>query len=139
MTPELRESCSGGVVFHNGSVLILQKHKGDWVLPKGHIELGESATETALREVLEETGIQARALAPLRQTRYRFHSNGFARDKTVSWFLMETDDPSSLCPERYFRRVQFVPLAEALRLLTFASDRGLLAAAQQLREPNVAP
>ena len=40
--PELRESCAGDIVFAGDRVLILQKRGGDWVLPKGHIELGEA-------------------------------------------------------------------------------------------------
>jgi diadenosine hexaphosphate hydrolase (ATP-forming) len=38
------------------------RHKnGTWVFPKGHIEPGESKTQTAEREVAEEAGVQARA------------------------------------------------------------------------------
>ena len=55
-------SC-GGVVIFRGKVLLLYKNymnKSDgWVLPKGTVEEGEEYTETALREVLEESGAKA--------------------------------------------------------------------------------
>ena len=55
-------SC-GGVVIFRGKILLLYKsykNKYDgWVLPKGTVEMGETHEETALREVLEETGSKA--------------------------------------------------------------------------------
>ena len=55
-------SC-GGVVIFRGKILLLYKNymnKSDgWVLPKGTVEDGEEYTETALREVKEETGVTA--------------------------------------------------------------------------------
>ena len=48
---------AGGVVFHAGKVLLLDRPSRSEVrLPKGHIDRGESAEEAALREVREETG-----------------------------------------------------------------------------------
>ena len=55
-------SC-GGVVIFRGKILLLYKNymnKSDgWVLPKGTVEDGEEYTETALREVFEESGVEA--------------------------------------------------------------------------------
>jgi len=132
----LRESSSRGVVFYGGDILLLQKHGGDWVLPKGHIEAGESASEAALREVLEETGISPSVVGTLKPTRYSFYAAGYERTKTVSWFLMEAADASGLRPERYFRCAEFVHPAEALRRLTFAADRELVQAALDLRRSD---
>ena len=55
-------SC-GGVVIFRGKILLLyknikNKYEG-WVLPKGTVEAGENHEETALREVLEESGSKA--------------------------------------------------------------------------------
>ena len=56
-------SC-GGVVIFRGKILLLYKNFRNryegWVLPKGTIERGETYQETALREVKEETGVNAR-------------------------------------------------------------------------------
>ena len=55
-------SC-GGVVIFRGKILLLyksykNKYEG-WVLPKGTVEAGEEYKDTAAREVLEETGVDA--------------------------------------------------------------------------------
>ena len=54
---------SGGVVIFRGKILVLYKHLHNkyegWVLPKGTIEEGETQAQTALREVYEESGVQA--------------------------------------------------------------------------------
>ena len=55
-------SC-GGVVIFRGKILVLyknykSKYEG-WVLPKGTVEPGEEHWQTALREVREETGVEA--------------------------------------------------------------------------------
>ena len=53
----MEHSC-GIVLFHENKVLLLKyKGGGHWDFPKGHIENNESETETALRELKEETGI----------------------------------------------------------------------------------
>ena len=58
-------SC-GGVVIFRGKILVLYKNYRNkyegWVLPKGTVEAGEEFKETALREVKEETGVQAQML-----------------------------------------------------------------------------
>src|SRR5829696_2387829 len=59
-----------------------------WSLPKGHIELGETAEQTAIREVAEETGIQGSVLAALGSIDYWFVTEGRRVHKTVHHYLM---------------------------------------------------
>ena len=59
-----------------------------WSLPKGHIELGETAEQTAIREVAEETGIQGSVLAALGRIDYWFVTDGRRVHKTVHHYLM---------------------------------------------------
>src|SRR5215207_8816461 len=59
----VREPTAGGVIFrHNAKkqleILLIQDAKNRWTIPKGHIEEGETAKETAEREIREETGLQ---------------------------------------------------------------------------------
>lgn len=72
MTPSREPSGPGGAPTHAGGVVVrrdgpqprfllvtARRSHGDWVLPKGHIEAGETAAEAAVREVLEESGVTA--------------------------------------------------------------------------------
>ena len=62
---------AGGVVFNReGRVLLVQYRDATWTFPKGHLEVGERPVDTALREVLEETGIAAQELDWLPPTSY---------------------------------------------------------------------
>ena len=84
-------SHGGGVVFRqrNNRVEYLlveaKKVAGEWVLPKGHVEPGEKITETAVREVREETGVWARVKAPLKQETFLVDGKTII----VEFFLME--------------------------------------------------
>lgn len=61
---------AGGVVFNQaGEVLLLRDRMGYWVFPKGHVDQGESLEQAAIREVQEETGIQAQVVTELSPTR----------------------------------------------------------------------
>ena len=55
----MEEISAGGVVINNGNVAVLKKFRGEWVLPKGRVEKGESLEQTAIREVFEESGLRA--------------------------------------------------------------------------------
>ncbi|XP_037080233.1 8-oxo-dGDP phosphatase NUDT18-like isoform X2 [Pollicipes pollicipes] len=65
-TPELKKNVfyivAGAIVNDNGEVLMIQEAKsscaGQWYLPAGRMEPGESIAEAARREVLEETGLE---------------------------------------------------------------------------------
>jgi 8-oxo-dGTP pyrophosphatase MutT (NUDIX family) len=62
---------AGGIVYRhgaNGPEFLLARARRDpgvWVIPKGHIETGESPEETAVREIAEETGVRAVVEAPI--------------------------------------------------------------------------
>ncbi len=73
------ERSAGGVVYRKtgeGYEFLLGKHSGyhKWVLPKGHIEPGETEQETAVREVEEELGVKAKIVndVPLKTIEYDF-------------------------------------------------------------------
>ncbi len=59
----VREPTSGGIVFRIAKdgkdieILLIQDSKNRWTIPKGHIEPGENAKQTAIREIGEESGL----------------------------------------------------------------------------------
>ena len=123
---KVRETSAGGVLLRDGLVLLLQRGSGEWVMPKGHIEEGESHEEAAVREVGEETGLSVKVVRPLGRTEYKFRKDSSRLiHKTGDWFMMECLD-GDLQIELIFKQGRFVSREAALRLLTFGNDRELL-------------
>ena len=76
MRRETEFSAGGVVVNHLGETIVIVPTRraadGSKVLalPKGHPDAGESPQDAALREVREETGVQAEVVGPLGDVRY---------------------------------------------------------------------
>src|SRR4051812_43606629 len=89
------EYSAGGVVFKKEGdryeiVAVNRPRHSDWSLPKGHIEQGETREQAALREVKEETGVDATILEPLGEIVYFFRKpKGTLIRKSVFYFLMQ--------------------------------------------------
>ena len=98
-----------------------------WTLPKGTPDSGETVEETALREVTEETGLEVRIVEPLRAIEYDFVQDGTRIHKTVHYFLMQPTGGDLANHDHEFERVRWVPFDEAGSLLTFATERELVA------------
>ena len=62
-----KEKSCGIVVFKDNKVLIIKHNRGHYGLPKGHVEYGETEHETAIREVKEETNIDAKIVGDFRK------------------------------------------------------------------------
>ena len=106
-----------------------------WTLPKGTPDPGETVEETALREVGEETGLEVRILERLSSIEYDFVQDGTRIHKTVHYFLMEPTGGDLSRHDLEFERVRWVPFDEAAGLLSFATERELVAsAAARVRE-----
>ena len=96
------------------------------MLPKGTPASGETIEATALREVAEETGLEVRIVAPVGAIDYFFTQDGERIHKTVHFFLMEPTGGSLDHHDHEFEDVRFFPVAEALNLLTFPTERQLV-------------
>jgi len=120
---------AGGLVLRGGELLILHKHvKNEYVLPKGHVEPGETLEQAALRETREETGyVNFRVLTELgtRQSEFPFDGRWVRRDETY-YLLALVDETRDEAPrhdeaahdQRIFKRL-WVPLGEAADRLSF--------------------
>jgi len=105
-----------------------------WSLPKGHIEQGETAEQTAIREVAEETGIHGHVLAALGSIDYWFVTEGRRVHKTVHHYLLRFSG-GELCDEDVeVTEVAWVPVAELPDRLAYADERRLAHVAHELLE-----
>ena len=139
LAPETEEIvAAGGVVFertdnHVRVVLIHRPKYQDWSLPKGKAEPGESITQTALREVREETGLVCRIVQELEQVRYSYRTGkDNLRPKTVHYFLMKPVGGRLEAPGQEADAARWFDADEAIRLLTYEHDRELLQKALRL-------
>ena len=111
--------------------LIATRNKTRWGLPKGAVSAGETSEAAALREVREETGIQARIVRPLDTIEYFFRAGDILIQKRVDFYLMEYV-AGELQPQlSEVDDVEWVELAAAVRKASFDSERKLLEMALQ--------
>lgn len=113
------------VFDEEGRVLLLRRLGDTWVFPKGHIDPGEDALQTAVREIAEEAGVQAVVTDP--QTQFQTHyTNDRGEDRTITWFIAEAQQQAFRPSESLFPEGGFKTVEEALELLTWPEDRRLL-------------
>ena len=109
------------------------KRQGIWALPKGLIDAGERAAETALREGFEETGVRSRLATKLGDIRYVYTWEGERVFKVVSFFLAhaQTGRIGLLPPgmDREVAEARWLPLADAPTLLAYKGERDMAAKA----------
>jgi 8-oxo-dGTP pyrophosphatase MutT (NUDIX family) len=103
-----------------------------WSLPKGHIEMGETAEQTAIREVAEETGIRGDVLAALGSIDYWFVTEGRRVHKTVHHYLMRFRGGELSDEDVEVTEVAWVPLKELPDRLAYADERRLAEVADEL-------
>jgi len=107
------------------------RHIVTWTLPKGTPNPGETREETATREVREETGLDVEISGPLDSIEYWFVQSGTRIHKTVHYFLMDQTGGDLGRHDHEFETVRWVPFDEAQSLLTFETERALVARAAE--------
>lgn len=122
ITEAVREPTAGGVVYRiNASkgateILLIQDAKDRWTIPKGHIEEKETARDTALREVREETGLKnIRVHNWLGKINFRYRRASSLVLMSTDIFLIEALEPTdALKPEDWMNGIKWFSAAEAL-------------------------
>jgi 8-oxo-dGTP pyrophosphatase MutT (NUDIX family) len=136
--PLVRDVSAGGVVYRRGAAgpvevaLVGRLRPRRWALPKGTPEVGETLEGTAVREVGEETGLQARIEQPLDQIQYWFVWGGVRHFKTVHFYLMEMTGGDTADHDAEYDVVEWFPIAEALRRLSYPNEARVVDKAQQV-------
>ena len=129
-----REKSCGALCFlqQDGVWKVLMvKHRagGHWAFPKGHVEKGETEAETAMREVMEETGIPIEIEPGYRETNRYSPYRGAVKD--VVYFWARAKEAQARPQPEEVEIARFVPVEEALKLLTYEADRRLLKKAEE--------
>lgn len=142
----VREPTAGGVVYRRNpnnrdiEILLIQDAKDRWTIPKGHIEEGESAKETAEREVLEETGLkELKVLNWLGKINFRYRRGSSLVLMTTEIFLVKAKgDTNALKPEDWMNGIKWFSAAEALDKIEY-DDIGklILIALKKIRHDNL--
>ena len=139
-----REVSAGGLIWRrrgDGSirvVLVRPTGRSTWVMPKGHLEEGETVAEAATREAREESGLTVGKIEPLGEISYVYSSrerNGATLTrifKRVHFFLMRHTggDPSAHDSET--DEVAWLSFDEALARATHPSEQALIAKAREM-------
>ena len=127
------EFSAGGVVVRRFRgrpfIAAIRTKKGALALPKGHPDGDEDALTAALREVREETGLEAEPMEKLGDVRYWYARKGRRQLKVVSFFLLRYRSGSVRDHDHEVISAEWVPLEDAPALLTYPSERDIAAAA----------
>lgn len=110
----------GGKVINNkGETLFIYRNE-KWDLPKGKAEKKETIEETAVREVMEETGVKdLRITSKLPTTYHVFKRRGIYRLKITHWYNMSTEFEGELLPQHNegITRVEWLNSEDAQKAL----------------------
>lgn len=141
-TYTVSEVSAGGLVLSKSNpdlvALISHRNRGggaDWVIPKGHVEHGEQLEVTAIREVYEETGLQAQIMEKIGEISYSFKVGPKRIKKTVHHFLLRQTGGelnASGDPTGEVLAVRWFPLDQLEVILSHENERKVAQIAREL-------
>jgi len=111
--------------------------KLEWCIPKGHLEQDETSEQAALREVFEETGLEAQIIQHLGEVNYQFIQDGSKISKTVHVYLMQqTGGELSFDkdPHKEASQLEWVQVSELLARLSHGNEKRIAKLAIELIE-----
>lgn len=130
----LYESSCGAVVYRMEQgrrkfLLIRNRRSAHWGFPKGHVEPGETNEQTAIREVLEETGLHIKILPDfVKKSDYTIQGK---IEKSVQIFLARTEEINYTLQEEEIEECGWFSYEKALNVLNYDNDKTILNDAMQ--------
>jgi 8-oxo-dGTP pyrophosphatase MutT (NUDIX family) len=121
----VREPTAGGIVFRHGEkgveILLIQDAKDRWTIPKGHIEEGETAQQTARREIGEEAGLsQVDILGWLGKIHFRYRRIDKLVLMTTQIYLVRAKgDTNDIQKEEWMNGIQWFSFQDALDAIEY--------------------
>lgn len=117
----VREPTAGGIVFRRNTageieILLIQDAKDRWTIPKGHIEEGETAQQTALREIGEEAGLmETEAICWLGKIHFRYRRvNKLVLMTTQIYLVKALGDTDAIKKEEWMNGIKWFLFHDAL-------------------------
>lgn len=133
---------AGGLVFNKNSELLTIKRNGVWDLPKGKIEKHEDQRAAALREVMEETGINHINISDkIGKTYHTYYEDKATLLKEIHWYKMNSQGNPGLTPqtEEGITEVKFAGLEwfDSEEFKTYPSIRDIINQAKSMSELEI--
>lgn len=141
----VREPTAGGIVFRRNDegaieILLIQDAKGRWTIPKGHIEEGENAQQTARREIGEEAGLhEVDMLGWLGKIHFRYRRIDKLVLMTTQIYLVRAKgDTNAIQKEEWMNDIKWFKFHDALDAIEY-EDIGklMLLASKRIRQENL--
>ena len=142
----VREPTAGGIVFRRNKksgdieILLIQDAKDRWTIPKGHIEEGEVAKETAAREIGEETGLEEMdVMSWLGKIHFRYRrQQSLVLMTTQIYLVYAKGDTNKLKKEEWMNGIGWFNVQEALDMIEY-EDIGklILLAMKKIRDAGL--
>ena len=142
----VREPTSGGIVFRHPKdggdieILLIQDAKDRWTIPKGHIEEGETAAQTARREIGEEAGLHdVDMLGWLGKIHFRYRRIDRLVLMTTQIYLVRVrTDGNEIKKEEWMNGIKWLSFNEALDLIEYEDIAKLMLKARtRIREEKL--
>ncbi|MEO5949982.1 MAG: NUDIX domain-containing protein [Candidatus Saccharimonadales bacterium] len=141
----VREPTAGGIVFRRDKdggveILLIQDAKDRWTIPKGHIEEGENAQQTAKREIGEEAGLtETDILGWLGKIHFRYRRIDKLVLMTTQIYLVRAKgDTNAIQKEEWMNGIKWFKFHDALDVIEY-EDIGklMLLAMKRIRQENL--
>ena len=135
----VREPTAGGIVFRmtpdnrDIEILLIQDSKNRWTIPKGHIEPGETAKQTAVREIGEESGLKdVDVLTWLGKIHFKYRRLDKLVLMTTQVYLVQSmNKKEHPTKEKWMNGIRWFGFSEALDAIEYADIEKLMLIAKK--------